>query len=118
MGGGPEASFVRQGEYWALAFEGQFILLRDAKGLQYLAALLRRPGEKISVAELVGDGAEALGHTDLERHRSAVTKRIRDALNKIEKNHPALGRHLHARVKTGYECGYVLDPDQPVIWRL
>jgi len=115
------AVFSRHGEYWTLAYGGEVSLLRDAKGLHYLAVLLRSPDEKISVAALVAEtGAplEPISAADLERHRSAVTKRIRDALRRIERNHPALGRHLSARVKTGYECTYVSDPDQPVVWKL
>lgn len=115
------AAFVRQGEYWTLAYAGQMVLLRDSKGLHYLATLLQRAGEKVSVAVLVSDTRENNGSADsaaLERARSAVTKRIRDALQKIEKNHPSLGRHLSARVKTGYACMYAPDPDQPVAWQL
>jgi hypothetical protein len=121
LGGSAVATFVRHGEYWSLAYEGEVILLRDAKGLQYLALLLRRAGERISVAELVSEPGTVAGPIDqagLERHRSAVTKRIRNALQKIEKNHARLGRHLNARVKTGYECSYTLDPEKPVPWQV
>lgn len=115
------AAFMRQGEYWQLSYAGQIVMLRDGKGLQYLAELLRRAGERISVTDLAGAGAggpAAGGAAALERARSAVTKRIRDALQRIEKNHPPLGRFLSSRVRTGYECTYVPDPDQPVAWRL
>jgi hypothetical protein len=117
----PAAAFVRLGEYWSLAYDGTNVLLRDAKGLHYLAELLRRAGEKVSVAVLAAEpatSAEPNATGQPERARSAVTKRIRDALQKIEKNHPVLGRHLSARVKTGYECSYTPDPDRPVVWRL
>jgi hypothetical protein len=99
-------------------------MLRDGKGLQYLATLLRRAGERVSVTELAsvtgGDPevAASSNHTAHERARSAVTKRIRDALQKIERNHPTLGRHLGLRVKTGYECVYSPDPELPVAWQL
>jgi hypothetical protein len=113
-------TFMRQGEYWTLAYGGRMILLRDSKGLNYLAALLGRPGEKVSVAALIAerDNGASCDDAALERARSAVTKRIRDAMQKIEKNHPSLGRHLGARVKTGYDCIYSPDPDQPVFWQL
>jgi hypothetical protein len=117
----PAAAFVRLGEYWNVAFDGTTVLLRDAKGLHYLAELLRHAGEKVSVAVLAAEprtSAEPSATGQLERARSAVTKRIRDALQKIEKNHPVLGRHLSARVKTGYECIYTPDPDRPVVWQL
>ena len=115
------AAFIRQGEYWHLAFDGQVVMLRDGKGMHYLAALLRRAGQRVPVTELAPGSAavhEPDDHAVLERTRSAVTKRIRDALQRIEKNHSALGRHLGGQVKTGYECMYAPDPDQPVIWQL
>jgi pimeloyl-ACP methyl ester carboxylesterase len=42
----------------------------------------------------------------LERARKAVTARIRDAIRRIRKVHPALGEHLHASVATGLCCVY------------
>lgn len=115
------AAFRRQGEYWQLAYGGQVVMLRDGKGLHYLAELLRRAGQRIPVTELgparTGDPG-AGGQAAVERARSAVTKRIRDALQRIEKNHPPLGRFLSSRVRTGYECSYLPDPDQPVTWQL
>jgi predicted ATPase len=49
-----------------------------------------------------------------ERARSAVTWRVRSALNKIEEAHPALGRHLSNSVRTGAFCVY--RPERPVSW--
>lgn len=51
-----------------------------------------------------------------ERARSTVTWRIRDALARVEKAHPALGRHLRAAIRTGTYCVY--DPETPPRWRL
>lgn len=113
--------FLKQGEYWTVGFAGNTILLRDTKGLQYLARLLVEPSQRISVIALAAEpgGPVALEEPrTLERARSAVTKRIRDAIQKIAKNHPQLGRHLLTRVKTGYECRYLPDPDQPIDWQL
>lgn len=96
-------------------------MLRDGKGLHYLAELLSRAGERVPVTELAPvRPADPKGgsQASLERARSAVTKRIRDTLHRIEKNHPPLGRFLSSRVHTGYECIYVPDPDQPVVWQL
>ena len=52
-----------------------------------------------------------------ERARSAVTKRLKDSIHKITEAMPALGRHLCARVKTGYFCSYNPHPDRPVRWK-
>jgi len=52
----------------------------------------------------------------IEKARSAVTWRIRNAISKIEKAHPALGKHLSHAVKTGTFCTY--DPENQVEWML
>ncbi|WP_276374842.1 hypothetical protein [Chryseolinea sp. H1M3-3] len=50
----------------------------------------------------------------LDKTRSAVTWRIRNAIQKIEKVHPMLSKHLNASVKTGILCSYV--PEKPIRW--
>lgn len=55
--------------------------------------------------------------SDSERARSAVTKCIRKAIQKIGEAHPSLGYHLTARIKTGYFCSYNPHPDRPVSWK-
>lgn len=49
-----------------------------------------------------------------ERARTAVRSRIRDALDRIEVAHPALGRHLAQSVNTGTYCVY--QPNPPIDW--
>jgi hypothetical protein len=55
---------------------------------------------------------------EAERARSAVTKCIKKAIQKIEDAIPSLGSHLAARIKTGYFCSYNPHPDRPVAWKL
>jgi adenylate cyclase len=50
-----------------------------------------------------------------ERARKAVTWRVREAINHIEKAHQALGSHLRRSVRTGSFCVY--DPVVPTDWR-
>jgi len=45
--------FRREGEYWTIAYDGAVFRLKDAKGLHYIAYLLRQPGLEIHVADLV-----------------------------------------------------------------
>jgi hypothetical protein len=54
--------------------------------------------------------------SEAERARSAVTKRIKEAIKRIAEAIPPLGRHLAARIKTGYFCSYNPHPDRPVAW--
>lgn len=50
----------------------------------------------------------------VEKARSAVTWRIRNAIARIEQYHPMLGAHLSNAVKTGTLCSY--KPDRNIQW--
>lgn len=71
--------------------------------------------EELRTATGRGGRARKLGETG-ERARKTVTARIRDTLRRIESNHPELGEHLRASVRTGLTCHY--QPVRPVRWQL
>jgi hypothetical protein len=50
----------------------------------------------------------------MERVRKAVTNRIHEAIGRIAKQNPYLGRHLHNAIRTGFFCWY--SPEFPVTW--
>jgi hypothetical protein len=192
------AVFQRDGDFWTIAYEGKRIRLKDAKGLQYIAHLLRHDGQEFHAADLaagaealpapestrsspetseivagLGDAGERLDASaraayrqrlqDLEaelveatewadtgraeklraeieflreelsaafglggrarkaadtsdRARKAVTSRIRESIERIGKEHPALARHLENAIHTGTFCRY--QPDRPLSWEL
>ncbi|MGH7894877.1 MAG: hypothetical protein ACREQL_09420, partial [Candidatus Binatia bacterium] len=192
------AAFQREGDFWTIVYEGTRIRLRDAKGLQYIAHLLRHDGRDFHAADLaagadavpapasarrdpeasaiaagLGDAGEVLDPqarsayrqrlTDLEaelaeatqwadtgraaklgaeleflreelsaayglggrgrkaadvgdRARKAVTSRIRETIDRIGKEHPALARHFENAIHTGTFCRY--QPDRPLRWKL
>ena len=62
-------------------------------------------------------GRDRKTSSEAERARCAVTKRIKQAIEKIADAIPALGHHLKARIKTGYFCSYNPHPDRPVAWK-
>jgi hypothetical protein len=62
-------------------------------------------------------GRDRKASSDAERSRSAVTKCIKKAVEKIGEEIPSLGYHLAARIKTGYFCSYNPHPDRPVAWK-
>jgi hypothetical protein len=62
-------------------------------------------------------GRDRRASSDAERARSAVTKCIKKAIQKIGDAIPSLGYHLAARIKTGYFCSYKPHPDRPVAWK-
>lgn len=52
----------------------------------------------------------------VEKVRSAVTLRIRGAIQKIKASHPELGRHFHLAVRTGTFCLY--EPETETSWTI
>lgn len=62
---GDENSFVRDGDFWTLAFAGKRSLIKDAKGLHYIVTLLRNPGQEVPALELARSAA---GGGDAGRH--------------------------------------------------
>lgn len=134
--------FRRDGDYWTIAFEGQLVRLRDARGLRYLATLLQHPGEPMPAEVLVafaGSPGRASLHEapraqrlappgpephdgdrirlEAERARVTVTKGIKHALVRLADVHPTLAQHLAVTVKRGYVCTYTPDPRAPTHWR-
>jgi hypothetical protein len=198
--------FRKQEDFWNIVFEGKSTLLRDTKGLQYIAYLLQYPNEEFHVLRLIveiagsqieaagsrygkmsgdqledyslrmsdlGDAgeildtkakeqykerlnelreklAEAERNDDLgrigrlrdeiewienklseayglggrsrkaadshERARQAILAAIKRSMRKIEKENPALWRHLHNTIHTGIFCSY--KPEEPISWSL
>jgi tetratricopeptide (TPR) repeat protein len=80
----------------AAALEERDFLLAELAGAYGLGGRPRRAGDPA------------------ERARTTVTSRIRDALGRIEAEHPELGRHLRSSVRTGTFCCYA--PELPVAW--
>jgi hypothetical protein len=201
--GAPEPSevaasrFLREGEYWTVAYDGSTVRVRDAKGMRHLLRLLADPGREFHALDLAGHGvatvsvgkadesglsvgeigdagirldaeakaaylqrlqelqdeaseAEAwndgerasraqqeiafltdelkgavgLGGRDrreasaAERARLSVTRALRSAIARIGEQHPRLGSHLDATIRTGTFCSYQPDPRVPIDWEL
>jgi hypothetical protein len=57
--------------------------------------------------------ARETGYT-VEKARSAITWRVRNAIARIEQFHPMLGAHLSNAIKTGTLCSY--QPDRDMVW--
>ena len=68
--------FRREGDYWTIAFGGHTLLLRDGKGLRYIAGLLAEPGRELHVLDMVaiehGWTADVSRGTDPELAVSAL----------------------------------------------
>ena len=59
-----ENVFRREGDYWAVAFQGHTTRLRDLKGVRYLARLLAHPGRDFHVLDMVAGETGSLVDTD------------------------------------------------------
>ncbi len=118
----------KEGEYWTIVYDGVVCRLKDTRGLQHLAYLLRHPGTRISAVELhaatggdtdvVAAQTEPRSSPSAERARLAVTKAIKAALAKIGAQHPTLAQHLSATIRRGHFCSYTPDPRYPITWQI
>ncbi len=72
--------FRKKGQSWELTFEGRATLVRESKGILYIAELMRAPGREVFVAELfastqgvahvpLGTGGETLDDKALRDYR-------------------------------------------------
>jgi tetratricopeptide (TPR) repeat protein len=62
------------------------------------------------------DGRSRRSDDWTERARKTVRSRIGNTLKRIDVQHPPLGRHLRASIRTGLFCRY--EPPDPVSWQL
>ena len=79
--------FRREGDYWALAFNGPVFRLKDQKGLGHIARLLRSPGKEIPALDLAGSGLENpsdAGEVLDATARAAYRSRLEDLAEELE----------------------------------
>ncbi|HUS68816.1 MAG TPA: hypothetical protein VMZ28_29975, partial [Kofleriaceae bacterium] len=89
-------------------------LREDLEVAERNADLGRAARAQAEIEALTGELARGLGlggaprraGSSAERARSAVQRRLRDAIRKIAEHAPRLGADLHAAVKTGTSCAY------------
>ncbi len=98
----PALTLERRGEMWAVGAGGREILLKDARGLGYLDALVRTPHQEIHVLELAGiDDAGDAGPMLDDRAKRAYRERVeavREDLDEATRNGD-LGRAARARAE-------------------
>ena len=99
--------------YKARIAELQAEIDEDPSGSTRAREELDALSEQLAAAYGLGGRARRAGDP-AERARKAVTERIRDAVGKIARQTPALGRHLKASIHTGAFCSY--EPERPVTW--
>jgi len=125
----PGRGLIRfEGDRCTIVYEGRRLLVKDLKGLRYIARLLARPNQAIDALDLflssvesgteAGDVPPAAADDDgaAQRARVAVTVRIKAVLRKLEHCHPPLGSHLVAGIRTGRCCEYRTDRSNPIAW--
>jgi hypothetical protein len=109
------------------AYRHRLVELRDALeeaegfGDRGKCSALRSEMEELAqhLSEALGLGGRSRRATsDLERARSAVTKRIRDAIKRLHRDNPSLGDYLGRTIRTGYFCVYTPNADEAAAWQL
>jgi tetratricopeptide (TPR) repeat protein len=80
--------FRLEGQYWSIAYSGRVVRLKRAKGLDYLASLLVRPGSEIHVLDLCGgastDGRSTPAGDSADRQaRDAYRRRLTDVRDEL-----------------------------------
>jgi hypothetical protein len=108
----------RKGEAWALTFDGQTVLLNDARGLTDLAILLGSPGTAVHVATLWAgvEASEEVVSTDepvldeaalsaYKKRLGVLERRLEDATgreqSKLKRERDALVKELRGAVGLG-----------------
>ncbi|HET7686983.1 MAG TPA: hypothetical protein VFM19_11300, partial [Candidatus Limnocylindria bacterium] len=87
----------------------------DPERAAHLQAELDAIARELAGAVGLG-GRDRVSGSPAERARIAVTRAIRSSMARIAQQHPALGAHLEATIRTGTFCVYVPDPASPVRW--
>jgi eukaryotic-like serine/threonine-protein kinase len=105
-----EAIFRREGDYWTIAFQGTVARLKDSKGLQYIAWLLRHPGQRFPVADVALAAApetaaarragRSLGPLVDGKARDAYRRRLADLRGEVDE---AERMHDHGRAERARE---------------
>ena len=105
-----EPRLVREGEYWTLAAGATVVRLRDAKGVRYLATLLRQPDREVHALDLAGArlfsaGAVPVGADAVldSRARAAYQQRIRDLEEEIEEADAAADLERASRLREEWD---------------
>jgi cytochrome c553 len=96
--------------------------LNEAEQLNDPARMAQAQDEMSAIAHHLASavglgGRDRKSSSEAERARCAVTKRIKQSIQKIAEAIPDLGHHLTASIKTGYFCSYTPHPDRPVAWK-
>ena len=73
--------FRQQGEYWTIIYQGETLRLRHAKGLAYIAHLLRYPGQEFHAIDLINvvEGDRGEPQPTPENTRAQAARSLGDA---------------------------------------
>lgn len=77
--------FHRSGDMWAMSRSGHEVLLRDSKGIRYLAELIAANGRELHVLDLAGAGLEQPGSELVDdAARSAYRQRLAELEEELD----------------------------------
>jgi tetratricopeptide (TPR) repeat protein len=110
----PEFTFRHENDFWTLTHAGETLRLKDARGLHYLAHLVRHPDREIFALDLIlssgakntesggratGSGSSGRGPLLDEKAKTAYKRRLDDLRDELEEaeRHNDRGRAEQAR---------------------
>lgn len=83
-----KSCFRKEGDFWTISYDGKSLRLKDSKGVQYVAELIRHEGEEIHAAGLAAGTAREMAEGVRDRGnageildpqaRSEYRERLRD----------------------------------------
>ncbi len=91
--------------------------MNDLGRSERLRTEIEMVGQELTGSSGLGRRARGMSPS-AERARGMVGKNIRSVVDKIRREHLALGRHFSSAITTGYFCAYEPDPDHPISWQL
>jgi tetratricopeptide (TPR) repeat protein len=94
-------TFRKEGEYWTIAYEGKVFRLKAAKGLRYIAYLLRHPGREFHVADLVAATEQQQAEPTGETYNRMGKERLAEESLSVSKLGDA-GAMLDSQAKAAY----------------
>jgi tetratricopeptide (TPR) repeat protein len=92
---GAQPALEREGEYWAIGWDGRTVRVRDSKGVRYLAALLAEPHTDVPARALVA------GESDVSRPTVAA---IEDGLTVRDAGDDHAGDQLDSQARQEYRA--------------
>lgn len=93
--------FRKQGDFWRIVYDRNEILLKDSKGLRYIAYLLRHPEQDFHVLRLIHEVEGTLSNENGEIHKTMEKRKLPEE-GLVVSNFENAGEVIDARALAEY----------------